>query len=159
MRFSYQEFLLVRTTGRTAAYSGYFNGVSKFDSLRILNPKSNPMVSYGAGDDGEGAHQSLQREDNWQRSVGVTLLVGLSLCLAMVCAASLMEGEGRPVALLTGGGFLGDLPKGGEHGNDKVRHLKELASGGIKGLTKEIEGESLAYLIQHPKFNRNLPLL
>jgi hypothetical protein len=63
------------------------------------------------------------------------------LSFPQVCAVSLVHGDDDVEAteLLTGGGFLGDLPKGGKHGNDLVRDLKASSSGGGKGIEAALQ--------------------
>jgi hypothetical protein len=74
--------------------------------------------------------ESRPPSKSWQRSLGIVGLVCLTLSLALVVCGSLVSGPSKssvkPSELLVGGGFLGDLPTGGEHGNDKVRAMKDL---------------------------------
>jgi hypothetical protein len=78
-------------------------------------------------DSEEADNRTMRHGKNWQRSFGVVSLACLTLALAMVVGRSLVGGkQSRPTELVVGGGFLGDLPTGGEHGNDKVRAMKEL---------------------------------
>jgi hypothetical protein len=71
-------------------------------------------------------NKAMTHGKNWQRSLGILSLACLTLSLAMVVGGSLISGQSKPSVLVVGGGFLGDLPTGGEHGNDKVRAMKEL---------------------------------
>lgn len=76
--------------------------------------------SVEGGQQGSSTHRHAQ---DWQRGLFLVSLTCLTLALAAVACGELLHGpRERPgrSEMLTGGGFLGDLPTGGEHGNDKV---------------------------------------